>query len=69
MTVNDLVRIAAVGGGLDLRGMHVSVNDLVRIAGVANGRGRLKISMSGLTVDDCVRIASVGKGSVFFCKD
>lgn len=65
--VNDLVRIAAAGGGLDLRAGGIAVNDLVRIAAAAsNGRGQIIISPAGIAANDLVRIGAAGKGTVLF---
>jgi hypothetical protein len=63
---NDLVRIAAAGGGLKFNGGPRTAEDLIRIAAaIANGGGTLYLTgMSGRTTDDIIRIVSVGKGRV-----
>ena len=65
---NDLVRIAAAGGGFHLNGGARLTDDLVRIAAAARGGGaRLLLSgMSARLTDDLVRIGAAGGGSVIF---
>jgi hypothetical protein len=65
---NDLVRIAAAGGGFRLSAAVRSTDDLVRIAAAASSSGA-RVSFAGLNVrptDDLVRIGAAGKGSVSF---
>lgn len=65
-TTDDLVRIAAAGGGFTLTATHRTTDDLVRIAAAASGIGS-RIIFSGLThrtTDDLVRIAAASKGCV-----
>jgi len=66
-TTDDLVRIAAAGGGFRLDAAMRTTDDLVRIASAASTKGA-HVVFAGLklrTTDDLVRIAAAGKGSVF----
>lgn len=66
-TVDDLVRIAAAGGGMKVPS-HYSTDDLVRIAATASSKGS-QITIAGASeraTDDLVRIAAAGKGCVVF---
>jgi DNA replication protein len=66
-STDDLVRIAAVGGGFRLDATLRSTDDLVRIANAASAKGS-HVVFAGLklrTTDDLVRIAAAGKGCVF----
>lgn len=71
MLVNDLVRIAAAGGGLKLSAADISPNDLVRIA-VSAGKhepfpSRIVITdAKHVAPNDLVRIAVAGRGCVMF---
>lgn len=66
-TTDDCIRIAAAGGGLDLRNASKTTEDLIRIASAASRYGAtVMVKGSGKTTDDCIRIASAGKGSVTF---
>lgn len=59
-TTDDLVRIAAAGGGFILTATHKTTDDLVRIAAAASGKGS-RITFTGLThktTDDLVRISA-----------
>lgn len=65
---DDLVRIAAAGGGFRLDAGNRLTNDLVRIAAAASNKNA-KLVLVGCTsrsIDDMVRIAAAGKGNVFF---
>ncbi|NHZ85594.1 MAG: hypothetical protein GWP19_06910 [Planctomycetia bacterium] len=65
-TTDDLVRIAAAGGGFTLTATHKTTDDLVRIAAAASGKGS-RITFAGLThktTDDLVRISAAGKGCI-----
>lgn len=67
-TVNDLIRIAAAGGGLVLEGAHLSPNDLIRIAAAARTKDA-RILITGVatkSTDDLVRIGAAGNGCVQF---
>ena len=68
LAVNDLVRIAAAGGGLILQAPGYSVSDLIRIASASSSkRARLILkSAARLSVDDLVRVAAAGGGCVSF---
>lgn len=65
-TTDDLVRIAAAGGGFILTASHKTTDDLVRIAAAAKMSGAT-VTLTGLdhkTTDDLVRIGAAGKGCV-----
>jgi len=65
-TTDELVRIAAAGGGFRLDANLRPVDDLVRIASAARAGGATVIFF-GLAlrhVDDLVRISSSGRGFV-----
>jgi DNA replication protein len=67
-TIEDLVRIAAAGGGFKIDASLKSTDDLVRIAAAASTK-QAKIALTGLktrTTEDLVRIGAAGKGCVFF---
>jgi hypothetical protein len=65
---NDLLRIAAAGGGLELEASLRPTADLMRIAAAcANGGGTLILrGMSLRPTDDLMRIAAAGQGKVIF---
>ena len=66
-STNELVRIAAAGGGFRLDAAARSTDELVRIAAAASSNGA-RITFYGLgarSTDDLVRIGAAGKGSVF----
>lgn len=67
-TTDELVRIALVGGGMEIDASRRTIDDLVRIALVTGSKGaQLRITgASTKTTDDLVRLALAGKGSVFF---
>ena len=63
--IDDLVRIAAAGGGFKLDASTRRADDLVRIAAAASTKGA-KIIFTGLktrTTEELVRIGAAGKGS------
>jgi hypothetical protein len=65
---NDIVRLAAAGGGFEIDVATRSTEDLVRIA-AATGTNRSRIVFRGLMVrriDELVRIAAAGNGCVSF---
>ena len=67
-TTNDLIRIAAAGGGFRLDCAMRTTNDLIQIAAAAS-HGNARIIFSGLsmrTTNDLIQIAAAGKGSVSF---
>ncbi|MDP9648411.1 MULTISPECIES: hypothetical protein [Paraburkholderia] len=68
LLTDDLVRIAAAGGGFRLQAGVRATEDLVRIA-AAGSRHNARLIFVGLgarTTDDIVRISAAGKGGVFF---
>ena len=68
LSVNDLSRIAAAGGGFSLNAKSVTTNDIARIAAAASKTGaRITITSAGsMPVNDLARIAAAGKGVVVF---
>ena len=67
-STDDLVRIAAAGGGFSLKAGSRTTDDLVRIAAAAANKGALLFlgGLDGRTVDELVRIGAAGQGSVVF---
>jgi DNA replication protein len=67
-TTEELMRIAACGGGFSLKAGGRTTEDLMRIAAAASGKSA-RITFQGLagrTTEDLMRIAAVGKGCVEF---
>ncbi|MCK1437385.1 MULTISPECIES: hypothetical protein [unclassified Bradyrhizobium] len=67
-STEDLMRIAAAGGGFSINGAPRSVQDLMRIAAAAGAKGS-RVTFTGLgfmTAEDLMRIAAAGKGCVEF---
>lgn len=67
-STDDLIRIAAVGGGFRLDAAVRSTDDLIRIAAAAR-TGGARLFLSGMAVrmtDDLIRIGAAGKGCVVF---
>lgn len=65
---DDLIRVAAAGGGFSLNASTRHTNDLIRIAAAASGKGSL-ITFRGLgnrPTDDLIQIGAAGKGCVKF---
>lgn len=65
---DDLVRIAAAGGGFRFVASARLTDDLVRIAAAAS-KHNARVFMSGMSArltDDLVRIGAAGKGAVVF---
>ena len=65
---NDLIRIAAAGGGFHLNAAHRSTEDLIRIAAAAGNKGA-RLYFHGLasrTTEELIRLGAAGKGSVVF---
>ena len=67
-STEQLVRIAAAGGGMRFSAVGRSTDDLVRIAAAAStGGARLFLSgMSGRPIDDVIKVAAAGRGAVVF---
>jgi hypothetical protein len=69
-TTDDLVKVAAAGGGLEFRAALFSTKDLIRIAAAAATAGpRVQLTiheMMDRPTEDLVRIAEAGKGCVAF---
>jgi hypothetical protein len=66
--IDDLIRIAAAGGGFLFDASKRPTDDLVRIAAAGSGTGA-RISYRGLGnrhVDDLIRIAAAGNECVEF---
>jgi hypothetical protein len=64
---DDLVRIAAAGGGFTVDSNGRTIDNLTRISAAAKGKATIVIRRaSHMRTDDLVRIAAAGKGSVIF---
>ncbi len=68
LPLNDLVRIAAAGGGFDIIADEYGIDELARIASAASKhKSRLRILQCGrLGVKELTRLGSAGKGGVWF---
>jgi hypothetical protein len=67
-STDDIVRIAAAGGGFTLDGASRSTEDLIAIAKAANN-GQADIAFRGLAqrpIDDLIKIAEAGSGFITF---
>jgi hypothetical protein len=66
--VDDLVRLAAAGGGFRISWRHYALNDLVRIAAAGGGhKGTLIITDADqVPLDELIRVAVAGQGTVIF---
>ncbi len=67
-SVEDLVRIAHVGGGLRLDGANFSADELARIAHAGSHKGAriVVVNSSHLTTEELMRIGHTGGGCVLF---
>ena len=67
-STDQLVRIAAAGGGMQINAKGKSTDQLTRIAAAASNSGAqiAIISSSSKSTDQLVRIAAAGKGCVVF---
>ena len=67
-STDDLVKIAAAGGGLILDGETKSTDELIQIASAAaESEGLVTISNVGeKNTDELIQIAAAGDGSVIF---
>lgn len=68
MTIDELIQIAAAGGGLDLtKYQNLTVDQLIDIAAAASNSGaRVHVESNGKTTDEMIQIASKGNGAVLF---
>ncbi|WP_421277714.1 hypothetical protein [Aeromonas veronii] len=68
LTIDQIVRIAAAGGGMTINAQGKTVEQAVRIAAAASGKQTQLVirNVQGYTVDQMVRIAAAGKGCVLF---
>ena len=67
-STEDLMRIAAAGGGFTINGGPRTVEDLMRIAAAASSKGA-RVTLTGMnsrTAEDLMRIAAAGKGCIAF---
>jgi hypothetical protein len=65
-TTDDLIRIAASGGGFMLAASRRTTDDLIRIAAAGSTKGA-RLTFTGIghrTTDDLIRIGAAGKGCV-----
>ncbi|WP_067522850.1 hypothetical protein [Endozoicomonas ascidiicola] len=67
-TTDQLVRIAAAGGGMRIDSNSKTTDQLVRIAAAASVKAAniLIINAESKTTDQLVRIAAAGRGCVSF---
>ena len=66
--IEEVVRIAAAGGGFRMDASMKQTDDLVRIAAAASNKGA-RIVFTGLKMrqtEELIRIAAAGQGCVFF---
>ncbi|MBF5038534.1 hypothetical protein INP77_03400 [Methylophilus sp. 13] len=68
LIIDQIVRIAAAGGGMTIDAKGKTVDQVVRIAAAASKhQAKLVIkNTQTYTVDQLVRVAAAGNGSVFF---
>ena len=65
-TTEDLIRIAAAGGGFLLHAAGRTTEDLIRISSAAKASGD-HVTLAGLTgrtTEDLIRIGAAGRGFV-----
>jgi len=65
-SIDDLVKIAAAGGGFSLAATHKDTDDLIRIAAAGSEKGS-RITFTGLThrdINDLISISAAGQGCV-----
>jgi DNA replication protein len=67
-SLDELIHIAAAGGGFTIEAGTFPSDDLVRIAAAAAGTGAQIVihGVTGRSTEDLVRIAGAGRGSVRF---
>jgi hypothetical protein len=67
-SIEELIKSAEAGGGFTMDASTCSTEDVLRVAKVAGECGaELRISrICGKTTEDLIRIATVGRGRVFF---
>ena len=65
-STEDLIRIAAAGGGFTIDGRNFTTDNLVRIAAAASEKGsRIHIQNADTrNTEDLIRIGAAGKGFV-----
>jgi hypothetical protein len=68
LSTDELVRLAANGGGFEVDVAQFSQADLVRIAAntAASGAKIVIINARHISIDNLVQIAANGKGNIFF---
>ena len=66
--IDDVLRIALVGGGMDMHASNRTTAELIRIALAASTRGTRLIfrGLADRQTDVVVRIALAGRGTVLF---
>jgi hypothetical protein len=67
-SIEELIKIARAGGGFRLDASHCTTDDVIKVAEVAGECGaELHITrICGKSTDELVKIASAGRGRVFF---
>jgi hypothetical protein len=67
-SIEELIEIARAGGGFTMDASRCTTEEVMRVAKVAGKYGaEVRISrICGKTTDDLVKIATAGKGHVFF---
>ena len=67
-TTNDLVRIAAAGGGVSIDAATMTTDQLVQVVAASNAKSGSIIvrNASTKTTDDLVCIAAAGSGNTVF---
>ena len=64
-SIDELIKIARAGGGFTMDASRCTTEEVLRVAGEFGADLRIS-RISGKTTDDLVKIATVGKGHVFF---
>jgi hypothetical protein len=69
-TTDELIRIAANGGGMDFKAAALPTDDLVKIASSASAKSTIIMrGLGGRSTDDLARISASSRGSVILGLD